>query len=195
MFDKIDADGSGSLDVEEFGAVVKKFCPDINDRQIKHLLKDADKDGNGTLDREEFIEFLNDPATAKKNEVEEESEWEKRIWAPRETYKVFADLMKRNREYHIQEYRIPRDQYHEAVRKKAEEEARIKAEAEKLAAEKAAEEAAEETKNARKAMYSSSDSEHSDNSDVNEEQIEDKDQVLLAESTSSVTSSIASMSI
>ena len=65
LFDKIDTDKSGSLDVAEFGAVIKKFCPDIHDVQIKQLLKDADKDGNGTLDRQEFIEFLNEPAAGK----------------------------------------------------------------------------------------------------------------------------------
>ena len=188
LFDKIDTDKSGSLDVAEFGAVIKKFCPDIHDVQIKQLLKDADKDGNGTLDRQEFIEFLNEPAAGKKKDEEEEiSEWEKAILEPRETLSMFAELMRLNKQYHIEQYRIPRNQYVEAQRQRmAEEEARLKAEAEKLAAEKAAEEATV------KAVLSSDDYEHSDNSTEGEHEREDGDEVLLESTSASVTSSIAS---
>ena len=35
LFDKIDLDGGGSLDIDEFSAIVKKFCPDITDRQLR----------------------------------------------------------------------------------------------------------------------------------------------------------------
>lgn len=58
LFDRIDKDGGGSLDVDEFLAFVKKMCPDMTDRQLKNMLKYADEDGSGTLERDEFIEFL-----------------------------------------------------------------------------------------------------------------------------------------
>ena len=60
---------------------------------------------------------------------------------------------------------------------------------EKLAAEKAAEEATV------KAVLSSDDYEHSDNSTEGEHEREDKDEVLLESTSTSVTSSIASMSM
>ena len=106
LFDKIDADGGGSLDVEEFGSIVKKFCPDINDRQIKHLLRDADKDGNGSLDREEFVEFLNEKAPTKEVE-EEETKWQKDIRACRENWDFFAMIMRLNKKCHEEKYLIP----------------------------------------------------------------------------------------
>jgi hypothetical protein len=45
-------------DIAEFGAAVRKLCPEITERQLRHLMKHADEDGSGTLERDEFVEFL-----------------------------------------------------------------------------------------------------------------------------------------
>ena len=54
LFGKIDEDGNGKIDVNEFSKYFKK-C--INGDASSYF-RNADKDGNGVLDLEEFIEFV-----------------------------------------------------------------------------------------------------------------------------------------
>ena len=49
----IDADGNGSLDMEEFTEAYKKINPDVSLIQLEAMFNEADIDGNGTLDLEE----------------------------------------------------------------------------------------------------------------------------------------------
>lgn len=49
----IDADGNGSLDMEEFAEAYKKINPDVSLIQLEAMFNEADIDGNGTLDLEE----------------------------------------------------------------------------------------------------------------------------------------------
>lgn len=49
----IDADGNGSLDMEEFAEAYKKINPDVSLIQLEAMFNEADIDGNGTLDMEE----------------------------------------------------------------------------------------------------------------------------------------------
>ena len=49
----IDADGNGSLDMEEFADAYKKINPDVSLIQVEAMFNEADIDGNGTLDLEE----------------------------------------------------------------------------------------------------------------------------------------------
>lgn len=49
----IDADGNGSLDMEEFADAYKKINPDVSLIQLEAMFNEADIDGNGTLDLEE----------------------------------------------------------------------------------------------------------------------------------------------
>lgn len=52
MFNKYDADGSGSISLEEFK---KAFIgKQISERQWVKIVKEIDIDGNGTIDFEEF---------------------------------------------------------------------------------------------------------------------------------------------
>lgn len=49
----IDADGNGSLDMDEFAEAYKKINPDVSLIQLEAMFNEADIDGNGTLDLEE----------------------------------------------------------------------------------------------------------------------------------------------
>lgn len=63
LFDKLDSDGSGSLDIKEFAEAVKKFLPLIKRQHLKALLAAADEDGSGTIERGEFIAFIGSDTT------------------------------------------------------------------------------------------------------------------------------------
>jgi len=63
IFNKYDADGSGELDLEEFGV----FCQDLGEKftpeQLEVALDEIDEDGNGTIEFEEFYKWwCSDPA-------------------------------------------------------------------------------------------------------------------------------------
>lgn len=57
VFNKYDTDGSGALDLEEFG----HFCADLGDNftpeQLEVALHEIDEDGNGTIEFEEFYQW------------------------------------------------------------------------------------------------------------------------------------------
>lgn len=57
-FHRVDADGSGSIDLGELGAVCVMLGIDPKGNACKQLMMVADKDQNGTLSLEEFISFL-----------------------------------------------------------------------------------------------------------------------------------------
>ena len=61
IFNTIDADGNGSLDMEEFTEAYRKIQPDISMVQLQAMFEEADIDGNGTLDLEEFVELCKMP--------------------------------------------------------------------------------------------------------------------------------------
>ena len=43
LFDKMDGDRSGSINIDEFSALVKRFCPEMTERQLRNLMKAADE--------------------------------------------------------------------------------------------------------------------------------------------------------
>ena len=53
IFNSIDVDGNGSLDLEEFTEAYKKINPDVSMVQLEAMFEEADIDGNGTLDLDE----------------------------------------------------------------------------------------------------------------------------------------------
>lgn len=56
VFREVDADGSGTLDAEEFEAALKKVNIQLTQKDMQTLFRNADKDGSGVL---EFDEFYN----------------------------------------------------------------------------------------------------------------------------------------
>jgi len=54
MFDELDDNKDGKLDLKEFSAAVKKFGLEWSDKEIAECLKKIDADGNGTIERNEF---------------------------------------------------------------------------------------------------------------------------------------------
>ena len=58
LFDRIDTDHNGTIDLRELGREVKKLVPGLSDGKVQSLLKIADTDGNGELDLQEFISFI-----------------------------------------------------------------------------------------------------------------------------------------
>ena len=57
MFDTIDDDGSGTLELEEFKLLVKSLGLDMRPDQIVASFNDMDADGGGSIDFEEFQTF------------------------------------------------------------------------------------------------------------------------------------------
>ena len=53
-FDKYDADGSGSIDKEELGELIKELGNELTDDELTNALKSLDVNKDGVIDLEEF---------------------------------------------------------------------------------------------------------------------------------------------
>lgn len=58
IFEKFDADKSGSVDINEMEAALKKLGLALSAAQIKGMITLMDKDANSTLDFTEFAQFF-----------------------------------------------------------------------------------------------------------------------------------------
>ena len=57
-FDKFDADGGGTIEIEELTNVLKNMGQDPSPEELKAIIDVIDQDGNGELDFEEFLKLL-----------------------------------------------------------------------------------------------------------------------------------------
>merc|ERR1711998_358346 len=55
QFNAFDTDGSGSIDVEELGGIMRSLGEDLSRKQLKALIKEIDTDENGTIEWEEYL--------------------------------------------------------------------------------------------------------------------------------------------
>ena len=53
-----DADGSGSIDVDELGEICRALGEDMTDKQVRALIAEIDKNGNGLVEWEEYLEAM-----------------------------------------------------------------------------------------------------------------------------------------
>ena len=70
LFDK---DGSGSIDMEELGVVMKSLGQDLSEEEVVHMMEDADLNGDGLMDFEEFLVMMKGRMTST-SEVEDWTE-------------------------------------------------------------------------------------------------------------------------
>eukprot|EP01060_Flectonema_neradi_P015332 TRINITY_DN2197_c1_g1_i1.p1 TRINITY_DN2197_c1_g1~~TRINITY_DN2197_c1_g1_i1.p1 ORF type:complete len:404 (+),score=101.56 TRINITY_DN2197_c1_g1_i1:91-1212(+) len=60
MFQEFDADGSGTIDIEELKQLLKvAMGMTCSDTEVKDLMKSVDTDGSGEIDESEFLEIMN----------------------------------------------------------------------------------------------------------------------------------------
>ena len=59
IFDEIDANGSGEIEVYQFiELLVSLPACTMKDEEIHHVVMEFDKSGDGSIDKEEFIETV-----------------------------------------------------------------------------------------------------------------------------------------
>ena len=58
LFNTIDLDGSGSIDVEEVGGLLHRLGIAVKEEELEALVAEVDLDNNGTLEFVEFQEVL-----------------------------------------------------------------------------------------------------------------------------------------
>ena len=68
LFDRMDKDKSGAIEMEELKSMVKKMLPHVSDDGVRDLMDLADLDGSGILEKDEFIAFI---GNRKKSETHE----------------------------------------------------------------------------------------------------------------------------
>jgi len=57
-FARFDRDGSGTIDAEELGILMKSFGTEMDEEDVENLLKQADKDSSGEITFEEWLDFM-----------------------------------------------------------------------------------------------------------------------------------------
>ena len=58
MFADLDADQSGLLDMDEIGVLCVSLGIDLNESQVRALMRVIDADGTGAVDFEEFFAWF-----------------------------------------------------------------------------------------------------------------------------------------
>ncbi|KAI8831577.1 hypothetical protein BC829DRAFT_366138, partial [Chytridium lagenaria] len=59
MLQEMDKDGSGTIDFEEFLAMVsKRLVSSFTEEEMKEMLEEADKDGDGEITEEDFARVM-----------------------------------------------------------------------------------------------------------------------------------------
>ncbi|KAK2944347.1 hypothetical protein BLNAU_20741 [Blattamonas nauphoetae] len=58
VFDNIDTDNSGTIEVAELAAAMKQIVPDATDEEIDEIFAQTDLDRNGTIEFEEFVKII-----------------------------------------------------------------------------------------------------------------------------------------
>ncbi len=58
IFDEVDVNKSGSIDVKELLLALKNSDIDISEEDLKKTFKKADDDGSNSINFEEFINYL-----------------------------------------------------------------------------------------------------------------------------------------
>ena len=62
-FEAVDADGSGTLDSEELGIIMKEVAQEMKvnpptENDIDFMLKELDDNSDGTVDKSEFLKLI-----------------------------------------------------------------------------------------------------------------------------------------
>ena len=57
-FNLFDADGGGSIDVDELGTLMKSLGQEADEAELTRLIQMADADGNGDIDFDEFLAIM-----------------------------------------------------------------------------------------------------------------------------------------
>jgi len=57
-FQLFDKDGSGSIDTEEIGQVMRALGQNPTEAELKHIIQEIDQDGNGSMDFNEFLSLM-----------------------------------------------------------------------------------------------------------------------------------------
>lgn len=70
LFEQVDTDGSGRVDMKEFAAFVRQYIPKCSEYDIESLAAFADKDGTGDISYEELVGFLHENASVPSEELD-----------------------------------------------------------------------------------------------------------------------------
>jgi len=54
-FNKIDSNGSGTIEIDELRQAVRKCHKELTDAELENILKEVDVNGNGIINYHEFI--------------------------------------------------------------------------------------------------------------------------------------------
>ncbi|XP_075507643.1 uncharacterized protein LOC142544485 [Primulina tabacum] len=63
-FKFFDADGNGSITVEELGSVLNRFCQNPTVEELQDMIREVDSDGNGTIEFPEFVKHMTEKMNA-----------------------------------------------------------------------------------------------------------------------------------
>lgn len=60
VFNRIDLDGNGVIQISELAASMKEIVPDVTDEEVQEIFASTDKDKNGTIEFNEFLVIFSD---------------------------------------------------------------------------------------------------------------------------------------
>ena len=68
-FNKVDVDGSGSIDATELGTIIRNLGGQISDEHVEKILKEIDEDGSGEVDWVEYLALMSKMKNGDKSET------------------------------------------------------------------------------------------------------------------------------
>ena len=68
-FNKVDEDGSGSIDAKELATIIRNLGGEISDEKVEKILRDIDEDGSGEVDWVEYLSLMNKIKSGDSGEV------------------------------------------------------------------------------------------------------------------------------
>ncbi|KAH7824503.1 putative EF-hand domain pair [Monocercomonoides exilis] len=60
VFNRIDEDGNGVIQISELSKSMKEIVPDVTDDEVEEIFSSTDLDKNGTIEFNEFLRIFSD---------------------------------------------------------------------------------------------------------------------------------------
>ena len=81
-FALFDADGDGTITIDELGSVMKSLGQNPSDSELRDMINEVDTDGDGVIDFNEFVEMMSRASSGGDETLQAFKMFDTCVWAP-----------------------------------------------------------------------------------------------------------------